>query len=237
MNKRKSIKHDPDLLFSSMPEISDCFQNEASFVSALEVYSEFTESLGVLSIISYDEIINMKFKIDKENKTLKHPLQLVKMFRIKSFGKTFGSKLVRSKEITYLLSRDAKIHLFKSLKTIELVDSLAMEKIFYFESFEGDEQNPNEQFVMIVEKDSKIMLRIHGVGLVEIRSFDLMSSHDTVKALTMENDVSQIASEVTFNVEYLPDKLDDKAEDFFCAFLSCNLKEENIKDILLVSGQ
>lgn len=227
MNRRKS-KHDPDKIFTSISEINDCFQKDDAFVAALEAYSEFTESVGVLSIISYDEIINIKFNLDKEKSP--HPLQLYKMVRIKS---SLGMKLIRSKEITYLLSRDAKVYLFKSLKSIEIVESLEMDNVFYFESF-GD----TDTFVMIVEKDSKIMLRIHGLGLTEIRSFDLMCSTDTVKALMRENDLAQVAKEVTFNVEYLPDSIvdtDEKANEFFSAFLSCNLKEENIKDVLLVS--
>lgn len=232
MSNRRSIKskHDPDKVFVNIPELDDYFQKDDAFVAALEAYSEFTESFGVLSIISYDEIINIKFNLEKDKKALQsHPLKLQKMSRIKS---SLGKKLIRSQEKTYLLSKDAKVYHFKSFKAIDIVDHLAMDQVFYFESF-GD----TDTFVMIVEKDSRIILRIHGHELAEERSFDLMSNTDTVKALTTENDINQFASEVTFNVEFLQDKLDSdaKAEDFFCAFLSCNLKEEKIKDILLVS--
>lgn len=229
MNRRKSnkIKHDADNLFTYLSDLDDHLRKDNSFVCAMECSNVFTDSFGVLSIISYDEIINIKFKLDK---TQQQPLEFDKLSRFKD---VYGSKFVKSKGTIYVLMRNGKIHQFKSLKSIDTVDELVMECVYYFESF-GDDA---EKFIAITENSSKIVLKVYELGFTKIKEFDLMCSEDTLKALRKENNISSFAREILFNVEYLINRNDseDKIDNFFNAFFNCNLTEESVDEILLVS--
>lgn len=101
-----------------MNEIQEHFDDDQDFVLALDCENVFTDSLGALSIISYDEIINIKFKINKNNPGAEHPLEFDKIYRIKD---VYGKKLIKGEGETYVLTRDGKVSSFRSSKSIDSV--------------------------------------------------------------------------------------------------------------------
>lgn len=230
MLKRKStkFKFNPDNPIIYMEELDEHFDDENEFVCALDCHNTFTDTMGALSVISFDEIINIKFKVDRENSADKeHPLEFDKLFRIKN---VYGRKLVKGQEETYILTRDGKITSFRSFKAIN-EEPKNIEKVHYFESFGSYETN----YVVIRDSGMNVILEVYDGQLANvIQHHELMCSEDTLKVLQKENDVTKIASTVKFCVEYVS-SVNEKAEEFFNAFLGCDLMNENISSILLAS--
>ncbi|KAG5680021.1 hypothetical protein PVAND_009554 [Polypedilum vanderplanki] len=215
--------------FTELSSIGKYFEQE-EIVCALEINSICSGNEAIITILCYEEIINLKINIDRKN--FQNPLTTTKIpTRIKNIS---GRKIIANKTSTFLLSRDGNLSKFKSSKALVDVTNL----VLYLECFyiKNDECN----FLLIALEENRVVLQIYnklfeaGDYVCPIREIEIISKDEQIIGNVFN--ITTLLQDFVFASELIADIRNNEATvEFFNAFLNIDIKQIGMKEILLLS--
>lgn len=137
-------------------------------------------------------------------------------------------------------ARDGSLFKFKSSQTLEKQEC---DNIIYFNCFKPNDPASECCFLMIsIKESSKIVLQLFnqcfdGEYTASCRrSVDLMMTEDQMKTLENELNLSSVMQDFEFEAEMVINIPDDySTTEFLSCFLNCDIKNDGIREILLIS--
>ncbi|XP_070498275.1 uncharacterized protein [Chironomus tepperi] len=191
----------------------------------------FEDVGSLLVIISDEEIVNIKYTVNTDS----HDKVPIKIKKTTKFTNIAGVDIISNQFHTYIHDKNGDLFKFRSAQSL---DKVKHENILFLRYYNFQD---NSCFVMISKADTKISLYIYDKSFDKEYSgyqkyVDLILPEDSIQTLENEVTLPKIKENFTFASEMLYNITENDLDvEFFNFFLGLDVKNENIRDILLVS--